>query len=233
MVLVLSTLLVLQGCGSSSDSTVSTVGATTTPTSQTVAAEAVNQAGVSYQIANVTTDAALAMVSNFSSLGSLPLSSVRYSVSVPSLPSVPPTIPSGNPTLATTTVLGTPPNTATIDWYVYIPTLDLTKSWAEWKTTITKSSVPIFTSYWQMAAPIANSDTSQTRGFNGSGWNNSNSLVVYTIGTGTYQTNGAATASGTQVANIKIGGVATQTAYSFIVTRDVSGSVSGSLSFDA
>ena len=203
-------------------------------------------------VGNVTTNAALANVSDFSSLGTVPVPSIRYAVTVPPLPSFPPSFPSGNPYLATSTLFGASSSTATIDWYVYVTPTDLASSWVEWKTTIVKSSTTIFTSYWTLATPIATGnnyesrrsrepknslratsipafDVYQTRSFTGSGWSNTNSLVTYTVGTGTFWKNGGVTASGTQIANIVVGGVATQAVYSFAVTREWE--TSGSLEF--
>lgn len=221
------------GCSTDDDAS-KVLGSTTATTgtdSQVTAAVAANQAAVTNQVANVTTDAALANVSDFSTLGVVAVPALRFAVTVPSLPTQPPQMPSGNPVLATSTVLGTAPNTATVNWYVYLSSLDLTSAWAEWKTTIVKSTATLFTSYWQMSAPVAKTDTSTTRGFSASGWNGS-SLVIYTIGTGTYQSSGAVAASGTQVANVLVAGTPTQVAYGFTAQRASDGSVSGSLAFN-
>ncbi|MBF0499858.1 MAG: hypothetical protein HQM09_06985 [Candidatus Riflebacteria bacterium] len=199
--------------------------------SSTAAQNAVNDTATTNQIANLISNIALANVSDFSSLTTVSLSSIRNSITLPTLPTQPPPMPSGSPTIATTTVLGTSPNTTTINWYVYVSLLDPTSSWGEWKSTVVDSTSTLLTSYWQIAAPVAKNATSQTRGFSGSGWTNNN-LVVYTIGTGTYQSSGAISASGTQVANVVVQGTPMQPAYNFDVSRAANGAASGSLVFN-
>ncbi|MFZ2961308.1 MAG: hypothetical protein WA705_30905 [Candidatus Ozemobacteraceae bacterium] len=195
-------------------------------TSDLAAKSGILEAGGINLLMNTVTDAALANVSDYSNLAALPIPSIRRGIA---LPTQPPIIPSGNPTLATTTVLGTEPDTATINWYVYVPLTNPTLSWAEWKTTIAKSAMTLFTSYWQMSQPVNKTSTSQTRGFVGSGWISGNQLTIYTIGTGTLQTTGILSASGTQVANVIVQGTPTTASYSFDLTRASDGSASGTI----
>ncbi len=233
LVLGISVLFILSGCMGDSDSDPVIAPTSTAATvAQLAAGQTAAQAGTANQMANVTTDAALANVSDFSMLALVPVpaGAIRAVSALPTLPTQAPTYPSGVPAMTFNTVLGTAPDTATVNWYMYVSPLDPTVSWGEWKTTVAKGNIPLFTAFWQISAPLGLTEFSHTRGFSGSGWANG-ALAIYTVGTGTYIANGMVLATGTQVAVVKVGGIATMTAFGFSVNKMTDGSIVGGISF--
>jgi len=158
-------------------------------------------------------------------------------VTVPPLPSAPPTVPSGTPVRTRSESYTLDDITVNINMYLYLAgTILNPQTRGDWVETELYLTTPVSASYGAISAPTPQAVPSvETREFTVSRWVDTNVLRTYTIGSGTHNTldPNQVSFTGTQVLIFpREVGNRTQLAYNFTCTRNSDGSMSGTLEFD-
>jgi len=158
-------------------------------------------------------------------------------VTVPPLPSVPPTVPSGTPVRTRSESYTLDDITVNINMYLYLAgTILNPQTRADWVETELYLTTPVSVSYGAISAPTPQAVlSSEAREFTVSRWVDTGVLRTYTIGTGIHNTLDPYQVSftGTQVLIFpREVGDRTQLAYNFTCSRNSDGSMRGTLEFD-
>ena len=228
--ILLLLVFMLSNCGS--DSTLTPVNPTATPTT-TVASDAEIFAGKVYDVTNASKASALVVNTDYSYVTASSLNS-SDTIVIPPTPSATPVIPSGSPNYSKTSTYGTV-FIATVDWYYYIRGLQ--SDWLEWKETDTYQGVTVDNGYGQISQPTPQTGSSNiTRTFTSSRWTQNNTkLFVYSTGSGSYNTGEPKNISftGTQVIYLpKEINSKDKIACNFSCSSSSSGALSGNLTFE-